>query len=87
MHRYLENPLLLNGKKFDIRAYMLVIAGTPFVLLYHHGYLRLTCEAYEPGSSDLSVHLTNQYVQRKHSSYAEVKEDTVSLISQMHTVQ
>lgn len=77
VQRYLEAPLLLSGRKFDVRAYMLLIAGTPFVALYHHGYLRLTCCKYDPTSKDPGVHLTNQFVQKKQYLYQEVKEDTV----------
>ena len=74
---YIEHPLLLNGRKFDIRSYMLLVSGYPYVMLYHPGYLRLACERYSLESKDLSVHLTNQYVQKKREDYQHVKEDTV----------
>ena len=75
--RYIENPLLVKGRKFDIRSYMLVIAARPFVVLYHPGYLRLTCGAYDSSSSNLAVHLTNQFVQKQQEEYAAMREDTV----------
>ena len=76
--RYISNPLLLEGRKFDIRVYLLIIAAQLFVVLYHPGYIRLSCLPYDPSSPDMCVHLTNQYQQKKHPSYSDVKEDTVS---------
>ena len=67
----------MKGRKFDIRAYMLVIAARPYVVLYHPGYLRLTCGNYHRESRDLGVHLTNQFVQKRQEGYAEMCNDTV----------
>lgn len=77
--RYISNPLLLRGRKFDIRVYMLLVAGSPWVVLYRQGYVRLCCEAYQLSSPNLGVHLTNQYQQKKNPLYQQVKEDTVTL--------
>lgn len=38
-------PLLLNGKKFDIRCFMM-LNSKPSLVLFHEGYLRLTIEDY-----------------------------------------
>lgn len=77
VQKYISNPLLLDGRKFDIRVYLLIIAASPYVVLFRDGYIRLCCDPYEPSSTDLCVHLTNQYQQRKHPLYSEVKEDTI----------
>lgn len=58
--RYIQNPLLLGGKKFDVRSYLLIACTAPFMVFFRHGYARLTCNMYDPRSSDLSTHLTNQ---------------------------
>ena len=77
VYRYIGNPLLLRGRKFDIRVYMLLVASNPWVVLYRQGYVRLCCEAYQLSSANLGVHLTNQYQQRKNPLYQQLKDDTV----------
>ncbi|XP_031554461.1 probable beta-tubulin polyglutamylase [Actinia tenebrosa] len=97
IQRYIMNPLLLNNHKFDIRAYMFIASTNPYVVLYHQGYIRLSCVPYSPyseeaGNSILLAHLTNQYIQKKHPSYSSMKEETVwsferlqSYIDEHHT--
>lgn len=75
--RYIANPLLLDGRKFDIRAYMLIASTTPYLVLFHQGYVRLCLHKYEENSSNMATHLTNQFVQKKDSGYQSGKEDTV----------
>ncbi|XP_045161705.2 probable beta-tubulin polyglutamylase isoform X2 [Mercenaria mercenaria] len=76
VQRYIPNPLLLEGRKFDIRAYMLVASTVPFLILFHQGYVRLCCHKYEADNSDLGIHLTNQFVQKKDPNYEKLKEST-----------
>lgn len=75
--------MLLNGRKFDIRVHMLVVWGRQWVVFYREGFVRLCCERYEVSSNTLSVHLTNQFQQKKSPLYPEVKEDTVSQLDQL----
>lgn len=42
IQKYLENPLLINGKKFDIRCYVVIACTKPVLVLFHHGYCRLS---------------------------------------------
>ncbi|XP_057603597.1 inactive polyglycylase TTLL10 [Hippopotamus amphibius kiboko] len=77
VQRYIQNPLLLDGKKFDVRSYLLIACTTPYMVFFGHGYARLTLGLYDPHSRDLSGHLTNQFVQKKSPLYVLLKEDTV----------
>lgn len=60
VRRYIQNPLLLSGKKFDVRSYLLIACAAPYMVFFGHGYARLTLSLYDPHSSDLRGHLTNQ---------------------------
>uniref|UniRef100_A0A8D0LCD2 Tubulin tyrosine ligase like 10 n=1 Tax=Sphenodon punctatus TaxID=8508 RepID=A0A8D0LCD2_SPHPU len=77
VQRYLHRPLLLEGKKFDVRSYLLIACTVPYMLFFGHGYVRLTCINYNLASDDLTTHLTNQYMQKKNPLYSYVKEETV----------
>ncbi|XP_063091325.1 inactive polyglycylase TTLL10 isoform X1 [Cavia porcellus] len=77
VQRYIQNPLLLNGKKFDVRSYLLIACAVPYMVFFGHGYARLTLNLYDPHSSDLSGHLTNQFMQKQSPLYMLLKEDTV----------
>ncbi|XP_035760041.1 protein polyglycylase TTLL10-like, partial [Neolamprologus brichardi] len=77
VQHYIQNPLLLKGKKFDVRSYLLIACTAPYVVFFRHGYVRLTCDLYDPTSKNLSAHLTNQYMQKKNPLYSQLKEDTV----------
>jgi len=57
---YIANPLLINGKKFDIRCYMLISSVKPLIVLYHSGYIRLSMFDFDAQDQNLLIHLTNQ---------------------------
>ncbi|KAM9685385.1 inactive polyglycylase TTLL10 [Trichechus inunguis] len=77
VQRYIGNPLLLDGKKFDVRSYLLIACAMPYMVFFGHGYVRLTLGLYNLHSNDLSGHLTNQFMQKKSPLYVLLKEDTV----------
>ncbi|KAM3922906.1 inactive polyglycylase TTLL10 [Leptodactylus fuscus] len=85
VQRYIPNPLLLEGKKFDIRSYLLIASSVPYFVFFRHGYVRLTCNPYDPKSDDLTGHLTNQYMQKKNPLYNELKEETVWSMERFNT--
>ncbi|CAF3955853.1 unnamed protein product, partial [Rotaria sp. Silwood1] len=69
IQRYIMNPLLVQGKKFDIRCYMLISTVKPLIALYHSGYIRLSIFDFDNNDENLLTHLTNQYMQKKDPKY------------------
>lgn len=71
--RYIENPLLVGGRKFDVRMYALVVSYRPLkVYMYSRGFARLCAAKYSMTSASLDdpvVHLTNVAVQKKGAEY------------------
>ncbi|XP_035513383.1 protein polyglycylase TTLL10 [Morone saxatilis] len=85
VQHYIQSPLLLKGKKFDVRSYLLIACTAPYMVFFRHGYVRLTCDLYDPSSNNLSAHLTNQYMQKKNPLYSQLKEDTVWSMESFNT--
>ena len=47
--KYLHKPMLVNGFKFDLRVYVLVLACDPLrVFVYRDGLVRFCTEKYQP---------------------------------------
>ncbi|XP_022608902.1 inactive polyglycylase TTLL10 [Seriola dumerili] len=85
VQQYIQSPLLLKGKKFDVRSFLLIACTAPYMVFFRHGYVRLTCDLYDPSSNNLSAHLTNQYMQKKNPLYSQLKEDTVWSMENFNT--
>ncbi|MEM6294982.1 MAG: hypothetical protein AAGA54_27165 [Myxococcota bacterium] len=69
VQRYVENPLLLEGTKSEVRSYILVACTDPLLVLYHDGTVRLTSLPYQRGDwSNPLRHVTNTYRQKNASS-------------------
>jgi len=56
---YIPNPLLLDGKKFDFRMYLLIASTNPLIAFYHDGFLRVSLAQYDVKSDEKKVLLTN----------------------------
>jgi len=73
--RYIERPLLVGGKKFDLRMYVLVTSYRPLkVWLHTGGFARFCTEKYTPDIAELDnmmIHLTNVAVQKGAEDYNE----------------
>ena len=71
--KYIYNPLLIGGKKFDMRVYALVTSYSPLTAyLYRTGFCRFTSVKYSLNLEDLSnnqIHLTNVAVQKTSDTY------------------
>ena len=49
VQKYIEKPLIIIGKKFDIRVWILVTSVEPLtVWMFMRPYLRFTSEDYDP---------------------------------------
>uniref|UniRef100_A0A0G4HPE6 Tubulin--tyrosine ligase-like protein 9 n=1 Tax=Chromera velia CCMP2878 TaxID=1169474 RepID=A0A0G4HPE6_9ALVE len=59
MQRYIPNPLLVKGRKFDLRLYMLIANVSPALVLYHDGIVRVSPEEFDPSKLSLDSHITN----------------------------
>lgn len=73
--RYVDDPLLCFGHKFDLRIYVVVTSFDPLrIYLYREGLARFASEAYtnadifENESSKFS-HLTNYSINKNNSNY------------------
>jgi tubulin polyglutamylase TTLL1 len=73
--RYIDNPLLIGGKKFDLRLYVLVTSYRPLrVYIHDDGFARFTNARYNNDLTDLDnmfVHLTNVAIQKHGDEYNE----------------
>jgi len=58
VQKYIERPLLYNGRKFDIRVWVLVTADFK-IYIYRQGYLRTSSGRYSLNDQNNMVHLTN----------------------------
>lgn len=71
--RYIDTPLLIGGKKFDLRLYVLVLSFKPLkCYLSDLGFARFCNAKYEDAAADLDnrfVHLTNVAVQKHGEDY------------------
>ncbi|XP_072306327.1 protein polyglycylase TTLL10 [Eucyclogobius newberryi] len=85
VQKYIQNPLLLKGRKFDVRSYLMIACTTPYMVFFRHGYVRLTCDLYDLNTNDMSTHLTNQCMQKKNPLYSQLKEDTVWSMESFNT--
>ena len=74
IQKYLEKPLLYQGRKFDIRLWVLFIAEqVDDVYIFRQGHLKATCGQYDPDSNDLYVHLTNYSVQKYNQNFSKIE--------------
>ena len=71
IQKYIEKPLLLKGRKFDIRVWCLVTHNMD-IYFFKEGYLRTSSEEFNLGDTDnYFIHLTNNAVQKYSSNYGQ----------------
>ena len=74
VQRYIRTPLLLDGKKFDLRLYVLVVGYDPVeAYLADEGLARLCTENYkQPNPANMKnmfMHLTNFSLNKNSDNY------------------
>lgn len=71
--KYIQNPHLINNKKYDLRLYLLITGYSPLkIYLYQEGLVRFASEDYDLNSSNMSnryIHLTNYSVNKNSLKY------------------
>lgn len=83
IQKYIERPLLIKKRKFDIRCYGLFtsINGWQKGYCYNDGYIRTSCKEYSTNNlSNKFVHLTNDAVQKKSDDYGKFENGNKVII-------
>ena len=77
VEKYINNPLLLNGKKFDLRLYVCVTSFHPLrIYLHQEGLVRFATESYNNTTfTNPFVHLTNYSINKYNVSKKPVDID------------
>jgi hypothetical protein len=73
---YLSRPLLVDGFKFDMRVYVLVVSVEPLrVLLFRNGLCRFCTSPYAPPAKDnldnTFMHLTNYSINKHNDAFVQ----------------
>ncbi|CAF1532309.1 unnamed protein product [Adineta ricciae] len=86
MQEYISRPLLIKGRKFDMRVHWLVAWTKPLIVFYNHhaSVIRLSLNLYREYDFDRATHLTNLSVQEHHYRYATSQEDTGMTMQQLN---
>jgi tubulin polyglutamylase TTLL1 len=74
VQQYMINPLLYNGRKFDIRTYMLVSINNKTLRAYWYqdGYVRTSSYVWKLNDfADSFIHLTNDAIQKNSDNYGK----------------
>lgn len=71
--RYIQNPFLINGLKFDLRIYVMVTSMDPWrVYIYNEGLARFAVDEYDtqsPPKDAMHAHLTNFSLNKKNEKF------------------
>ena len=76
--KYISNPLLIDGHKFDLRLYVVVTCFDPLrIYLYKEGLARFWSEKYNLDKSlkNKFIHLTNYSINKKNTNYISNEEE------------
>ncbi|VVC43765.1 Tubulin-tyrosine ligase/Tubulin polyglutamylase [Cinara cedri] len=76
VQRYVKNPMLIGGYKYDLRLYVLVPSFHPLTIyVYREGLTRFSTDKYSLNNLDNHfAHLTNSSINKLGPNYSETKE-------------
>jgi len=73
VQKYITNPMLINGLKFDLRLYVVMTSVDPIKLyIYEDGLVRFATRPYSPSDENLNdkfIHLTNYSVNKDNEDF------------------
>lgn len=77
---YLDRPLIVDGMKFDLRIYVLVLSCDPLkVFLYDDGLMRFSTNEYSPPTEknidNMYMHLTNYSINKSSDNYENCDDE------------
>jgi hypothetical protein len=76
--KYIENPFLINGKKFDIRQWVVVTDWNPVTIyIYDECYFRLCMQDYNLDTFDPFVHLSNNSIQSTSEGFETIADTSM----------
>ena len=73
IQKYLDNPLLYYGRKFDIRCYVLVDFCFN-VYMCREGHLKACSQKYDLSDLDIFTHITNYSLQKRCKDFAKYEQ-------------
>lgn len=76
IQKYIEDPLLINSRKFDIRIWVF-ISHENLTFMFKEGYVRTSCEKFSLDSADVDkpyIHLTNNAIQKFSTEYGKFED-------------
>ncbi len=86
VQKYIETPMLLFGRKFDLRLFVLVVSLDPLVAFCSSdAYVRFASAPFESTSTDKFAHLTNAQIQKYAPRNAE--QDASDVARNIHSNQ
>ncbi|KAI8848733.1 tubulin-tyrosine ligase family-domain-containing protein [Chytridium lagenaria] len=75
IQKYIDNPLLLNGYKFDLRIYVAITSFSPLrIYMFEEGLARVATERYDTNpihSNRSCMHLTNSAINKQSENYVD----------------
>lgn len=83
VQKYLHNPFLIDGLKFDLRIYVALMGIDPLrIFMYWEGLVRFATVPYawphESNLDNLFMHLTNYAINKKNKDFVENKGEESS---------